>query len=782
MIRGTATVKLHPIKLAFLVDPNDKESLLKAIEINTFLWGGMYNPIIPTYRETPPTWEDRTLEQPDLQSIISGYLDNFDPIYVIPMGKCSDYPLDVGYRKKIDDVSDFFTSFEQYKTPIYGISIFEVLDYFFKEEFRFQQRYPQDISIPRFEPRYRLFLTSIFGALSEDIDTFFWENYTERLEAKQIKCSASNYLDFLDRQKLFFLRMTELYIEVDNYRKKCLFFLDEDSGLDIMDFWNLRAVGWNVSPIPKQYTQSDESKESILEFVAENYLPLEHTTILKSRSVSEDEYLPFLNLFEKSRRVSQTWYPQIWNESASILDYEKHISCRELTADTAKHDLSAKINFNTLPPKFLNRWRETPCFSNKVEWSLDDENNTPLAEVIPEGGGELAQFISGGGFPNEWHLSQKGLFYLGQYSVGAINLSRPQAEAIFIKWLALKGWKVQLSSAGRIAKQMIQQLQGIRGAHILAKKGIIELLNKMNSSNGKHLVEKAVRGKIQEIENQQSVFSKIIGKQILPQLIAYKVFQLGMRIQCPVCTQSSWYSVKDVDYELQCPKCLESLSFPSAPKEEIKWAYRTIGPFSSSNQAQGAYTVLLTLRFFKQFRLSWSAVTPLMSFTAEKNGTNLEADLALFFQEYKFLYPKTELIFAECKTFKSFKEKDTERMVNLGKQFPGAILVFATLKESLDDDEKQILKDVANCSRKNRKNKRPFNPIVILTETELISEDHFTRDWENAGDIRAELAQKIDPNVGPRILHEFSDFTQQIYLDMEPSDQPSEEQLEDVPF
>ena len=57
MTRGTVKVKLRPIKLVFLVNPKDKASLLKAIEINTFLWGGMYNPIVPTYKRIPPNWE-----------------------------------------------------------------------------------------------------------------------------------------------------------------------------------------------------------------------------------------------------------------------------------------------------------------------------------------------------------------------------------------------------------------------------------------------------------------------------------------------------------------------------------------------------------------------------------------------------------------------------------------------------------------------------------------------------------------------------------------------------
>ena len=69
MTRGTVKVRLRPIKLAFLVNPEDKESLLKAIEINTFLWGGLYNPIIPTYRRIPAKWKEGPFKNTDVQSV-----------------------------------------------------------------------------------------------------------------------------------------------------------------------------------------------------------------------------------------------------------------------------------------------------------------------------------------------------------------------------------------------------------------------------------------------------------------------------------------------------------------------------------------------------------------------------------------------------------------------------------------------------------------------------------------------------------------------------------------
>ena len=300
----------------------------------------------------------------------------------------------------------------------------------------------------------------------------------------------------------------------------------------------------------------------------------------------------------------------------------------------------------------------------------------------------------------------------------------------------------------------------------MASEGIIQLLREMNSSGEKFLSAEFVRDKIfREIANESRVL-KLKGEDILHHLVATKVFQLGMKIQCPVCTKHSWYSVKGNDYELQCPQCLTQFSFPS-DFQKIKWAYRTVGPFSSSNQADGAYTVLLTLRFFSNFPWFDGAMTPLMSFTAKKDEMEIEADLALFFQESKSRHSKTDLIFAECKTFNSFRKKDTNRMTDLGKAFPEAVLVFAKLEESLSDKEKKILCPLVNRSRKNRKNGRPFNPILILTGIELISEKHFTESWRETEGIHAKLAHSSTLSN----LLELCDFTQQIYLDMDPWDQ-----------
>ena len=788
MTRGTVKVKLRPIKLAFLVNPEDKESLLNAIEINTFLWGGIYNPIIPVYN--PTAAKRKNLPSKDLydKEAISGYLDNFDPDYVVPMGECSDYPFGVGDREKVKEIPEIFGLGEGFDLPEWGIGLFEVLNHFIEEEFKFQARFPQDVCLPDFDKNFSLFLSSVFGVLPKDIDKIFRTDFAQVLNAKKTDCSAANYVELLDPQKLFFTRMTELYLETNKYQKKSILLLDASNSLDIMDYWNLRAIGWDVFPIPYQFMQSDETTQHILNFAKEHYLSkgpeyeihgrtniYDKVPILESRSIRKSKHQHFLDSPKESNTGSQISYPCIWNREAR----EKYdLECCELVADTVEHEISTNqetIEFKTLDPKSAYSFQISNIsrFANEIEFRFHDDKEL-CANVIPSGDNELAELIYGGApevigrHPfNRYRLSKGRLVYLSRSPRSTIDLLTPQAETIFTKRLELRelrGWKVKLSPAGRIAKQMIRQLGGVSGTEILAKRGIIELLGKMNSKSGdqKSVSEELVWSEIQRISNQTEPGKVGEAESIRQRLIEAKAIQLGMAIRCLICRQFSWYSVERANYELQCPKCLEQFSFPPASKE-VNWSYRALGTFSLPNQAHGAYTVLLTLHFFSRFSSSRGATTPFMSFTAEKEGMQpIEADLALLFQDPEYKGLKTELIFAECKTFNTFQEKDRDRMIDLGKAFPGAVLVFATLNEFLSDAEKKLLRPVVNGFRRDRKNGHPLNRVLILTGTELVSESHLFQSWEEKEGVRAEIARIRTPIN----LLELCDLTQHIYLDL----------------
>ena len=801
MIRGTVKITSRPIKLAFLVNPEDKVSLQQTIEINTFLWAGVYNPIIPIYREPPAVWEGVPFEFLSVQEVVSGYLDNFDPDYVIPVGECVDYVPDVGDFKKIKNVSEILESVEtdDIPTPAYGIGVFEVLSYFFENELKFHRKYPLEICIPQFSGNFNLFFTSVFGKLPESIDAFFWEHAAKLLEAKKIDCSVLNYTEQLEPSKLFLRRMTCEYLTHNGYIGTCVYFLDATEPLDIIDYWNLRAVGRNVLAMPKQFLKEETVQKFVQGLIESEYDVHQRSknrhypriTILKSRSVSKDDMRQFSdslndtlsdlpNKVELPKFFIQFNYPRMWDKWTRGDD---HVECCDIISNITEHDISTNepsFRVKTVDPEFFHHipyGSGNPRYANEISLRWLYGEKELLADVIPHGNSNLARVI-GRYAPLCWRLSRKGLVYLSRRSESVMELSIPQAELVFTRWLELQGWKVKITSPGKIAMQMLQQLDGVHGTWILAKKGIIELLGDMSSDTNilkkvpkeltklqETLQQNGIQNSADEIEGfvkylreiktqlagdkrpmlTTTFWSRLLeiagnvvekkkdeskedrksqvefsAKQFRKKLIDSNALQLGLQFQCTTCNKRSWYSLTNADYEVRCPECHAHFSI-SQNIADIEWEYSTLGAFSSSNQAEGAYTMLLTLRFFSV--LLEGATTPLMGFEIQKDGIDcLEVDLGLFYTS-KFYESETKIILAECKTFNAFEQKDIDRMIKLGNAFAGATLVFAKLTESLSDDEKKILIPFVEKSWECHDNKQPYNPVMILTGKELLLEE-----------------------------------------------------------
>lgn len=779
MVFGTIYQKLRPIKLAFLVDPNDKAALLASIEINTFLWGGMFNLIIPTFRRAPHVWREKGLRTPNAKSVLKGYLDAYDPDYVVPVGKCAGYNLDIE-KERVISSSGILDGVEEDGLPKLGIGLFEVLRHLIEDELKFLRREPLDICLPNFKSPFSLFLKSVLGSLPQNIEKILQKSFENILGAKRISCSIGNYCDFLTPSKLFFRRISSLRITPVSGRawgeRQCVFVLDASEPLDIIDYWNLRAFGWNVLPVAKQAAESKGTRQLVVDFIEDNFVPdrlnprfYYSTILLKSRSLSERELKDFASSLKISapdkprefKYVFQDWFPRMWaNEE-----------CCELESRNERHDLSGiqeRITIKTLAPDFINGFGGYggKRFANEIELHVYGSKEL-IAEVIPEGNINPVKAIDSRGF-GEWRFSKKGIVHLSSYLDQSIDFSLPKAEDMFTEWLKLKKWKAEISTSGHIAKQMLKQLGGKWGISILANEGIIKLLEKMGGE--KSLEKEAFRGEISKIAKQKS--HTIDPNVILKGLTDVRVFRLGIELQCPICRQHSWYSIKDADYELQCPKCLDRFPLPSHSPKDIAWSYRTFGPFSLPNYAYGVYSILLTLRFFSQ--LLNGSTTPIVSFNAEKEGKKIESDLALFFRKATFGRNETELVFAECKTYNPFDRRDIGRMVFLADEFPGAFLVFATLRKSLTQKEKRLLRAVENRSRRNYKARRLYNPVLILTGMELFSDFGLNRTWKEAGGKHGALAKDWEFTD----LRFLCDATQQLYLDMKPLHQWFEEDLE----
>lgn len=153
-----------------------------------------------------------------------------------------------------------------------------------------------------------------------------------------------------------------------------------------------------------------------------------------------------------------------------------------------------------------------------------------------------------------------------------------------------------------------------------------------------------------------------------------------------------------------------------------------MGPFSVPNYAGGAYATVLALNTFaRDLDSNHANITYATNLHFGFGDDKLiEVDFTLWYQRGRIIDLEEEpvLVFGEAKSFasESFRQEDVDRMRQLGERFPGAFLVFATLKDALSDTEKKLVGDLALWGRAVLTDGRPHSPVIVLTGTELFAQ------------------------------------------------------------
>jgi len=783
-MKGSIHVKLRPLKFAFLINPGDTNALLEAIKTNSLLWGGAYNPIIPIHKKIPKFWKTDNpyiSSEKNVNEITKGYFDNFDPDYYVLIGNVNISKLGIPVERVLS-MNSLLPNNERQNILGYGINIFDIINHFIDTELKYVRRDPLNIFSPQINKSCELFLASVFGKLPDKYEKLFIEHYKTQLNLKTPKISIDNYAELLPRDNCFMRRFSTSFIELKNasysyaFNQHVLLYVDATNMNDIIDYWNLRATGRTVIPLTKQ----SGDKKPTIDFV-NNYLQeveksrnsghdLSHMSfVIKGRGVSHTDFDKFILGLKLPQpkpgvRFSVTkgyMFPRIWEAATRSYD---GVECCEFVVDERTYDIISKekyLNFNTVAPSFIGRYGGGNIrYANTI--ALDSYGSIePLSEVIPEGNGPRLVRSIGGMNMRDWRFSRKELINYVSSTAGKFTISIPLAKDVFTGWLESKGWKVEISPAGKIAYQMITQLNGIDSSSIISHKSVLDLLAKMEG--GEVLPKKVVFQSLAGISVQKRHL--IDRNTAIEILVDSGIIQLGFEIECTLCQQNNWYSLKEIDYHLNCAKCGGNFKVLASSISEKSWAYKSFGPFTTPKRGSGAFSVLLTYRFFAHL-MHGSSSTPIFSFTGSKGSTNIEVDLALFFKQNRFSQNySSRLLFAECKTFNDFSSGDIKRIKKLCKEFPSSEIIFATLKPKLSEKEKKMILPLANKARKLRLRGLPCNPIMILTSAELLSDYEPPYVWNEIGGFHQSYYEKYHNNYGRFNL---SDITQEMYLGMQP--------------
>ena len=754
--------RTRPIRLAFLVDPDNFEQVAEAVRLSSTLWGGLYFPIIELHETVPANWKEEPLpgfpaEDSSAEEVVIGCINAFDPDFLVQLPEnVPEYIRDLGIRTiKPADIWGDLSGWDE-SCPSLGVGLFEILDRVFEERFR---SVDLKIAFPKLPEEQYLFWAGVFGDVPSEFDhllkarcfrqpevdifrTDFGNGRAVGVLAAQKFSATAAYLFPVDLVCLYTNSFHSVFDRVPH-----IFFVDAENVGDVVDFWNLRAMGKSVLPIPVQFKESSELKKAVADFLKRSQRggdPAGGTGILDSvqflgaRSRSTEEVCEYAGSFEGGSLGLNNRYPRIWS-AGSHYDVPNDVYGEERSFINSANTKEDEIRIRSVLPKFRCYGRRRPVCANEI--TIDSYMGTDLAaEAFPRSSGKnFLRALSGPtSLPEDWRGGRNGLVRLAENGF-FMPQEAPSAERVFFAWLSDLGWnRLELSSAGVLAKRIHQKLGGFVSR--LQDKKLLGLIEHMNGGSvgqdGTPLDGNKIR---QEREISVGEVKKRLERKeptsqsLYDYALENGFFRLGAHVKCPNCFRHSWYSLESIGDSFICPKCLGT--FDAVGNLDASsgnpWYYKTAGPFSIPNYADGAYGVLLSLHFFNSLKHGnmGLGITPVMSFKAESpEGREMEIDFAAFWQSQAF-QRKVELILGECKTYGKFEDADFERMEYLALAFEEQkpVLVFSTLRESLEAKEKERIAGMTKIS-----------PVIILTARELFQSGDYVHDLQNICDVTQE--------------------------------------------
>jgi hypothetical protein len=735
----TIKQSLRPLKLFFLIKQNHQESYSEAVKLCSSLWGGIFFPILPVYKTFSVKLRKRYHFINSPYDFYKNTIRNFDPDYLV-VGK----GLNPDFIDKIKGEISSITMDELKKTAIegkgeYGISTIQILQFLKQAEFAFQRTDNLRMVFPKIGVR-NLWARTICGDvhslfLSKIKDVNLPKGYASfpNLQGINIKKAYHqeiwNYLD-ITKIKLHTLG-NPLWTS-----QFAVFIINPNSLSDLNDYWNLRALGWNLIPIPPNQLTNPffrtliEQQQS--EFNSFSRLT-NHISVL-----AFDEQI--INIIKKilvelngiqidnAKQVVYShhwWFPRFWSERET-LGYDKSAAVllgsetKKTTVSLSTEDLKIQIPIIKHPfyEAYINHI--SPRFSNEIVVEFEDiENESKYAQVLPDLKTKDLDFIIRGSGFGQWRFSKGTPIFFVKEQDEHLSFIIPSAKEVFAKWANSFGLEIRNSAAGKLAGELLKSIGGVYGTNFLASQGIPPLLSLFE--NGKVVLKKTLDS---EVNRQLNHFRDKNKGGIINRMLTKRIIEFGCQVQCLFCNQHSFYKLEELNEKLKCPVCHNIYLAPIHKPEDIKWSYRGLGPFSRNNKAEGLLSVLLTLRFFN-ITMHKSFLTPMLNFELIDHGKVLsEIDLGMFYTRYKPSSLPCDLFLCECKTENDFSNKDIKKMEGLGKRFPGSILTFVTLKSQLSANETTLISKMANKFRKGI-NKRPICPVLILTKNELMPNNIF---------------------------------------------------------
>lgn len=667
------------LRIGFLVRANEIRDVEQAASLNTGLWGGIYNPMIPVgvddglARQLVRLYRVDVLhpvtDDENLKSFMAGH-----PHLAWP--ECA--PDESGLLERNDKGRWF-----------------DVLDM----RPWYQRKWPQN-GYPFRTIRWdggmdalaSLFVC-LFGAFPA---AAYRDAYVKELAAEETVIAPGLALPgtlATDNAPIGATRTRLVPDSIIGWNQPGVYVGDPRQAADLVPFWNLRAAGSSLAFCPLEPFEVERMMAYLtghIEWCARwaRQAPGRRLSAWASRGYIVPESVRRLYPDDVPTDIAHvdrsTWNGLNVRPAVYRLDPQSVLANVEIAADGAP-----ALDFQ-IPP--IVDVQELPAAHRSQQFVTAIQ---PLTELDYEGYTLRLPRVAD---LNEWYSRETWLVpnrvradvrdlgvirRLYEYTVHA----RPVGFARIISRLFERAGIASVTShAGRIVQQLISQMSGLEGCRVFKIRGVRKLINSEDARGGVTrgaataiIFDKDAATGTASFDRYQRLFVEgrplSSADEAFNHLLRRGVFRPGLTFPCPKCTLEFWHALP-IDETARCSYCGHTFGVAPLLKDRGDWRFRLSGLFGREGREEGGIPVTLTLLQLQRLLGMTTTLIHVSGMDLRAPGLACEVDLAVLSSERD---GELEIALGECKGAGEITDEDVQNIVTAGQRLEDSGLAFFPL-------------------------------------------------------------------------------------------------------
>ena len=597
MATTSFSIRYRPVRIGFLVEDGRIDDLVMAAGLNTLLWGGIYNPVIPISCERLEFAEQLL----DLFSV--------DVLYTI-----SENEAVVAFKESHSSLRDPIygddSFYQDWHTRVY-LNSYNIANYYWERELRHKpDRGQSNCFLLRWDngdPLHSVFALQYgFFPTEYDLRDDCKRAFIEILRAKEVSLARDALLDpeFTTKISPLALTRSELTRQPHLLRGDGMYLGDENDFEDLLTFWNLRALGRNLLFLPRR------NLDRFQQLVAAHLQKLDER--LSSNPTIEDR----LSLYHRSAPDEEV---SAIRESLPIQKPLENSRCDKIVWN----------GLNVKPVNFHFRWERAPVIVDRTHGGYEVNIQLPemrflteaerglhreqlVAEVSPHSDfshpghvlrmpyiRKLNEFYSReiGKHPWEFRVLRNGIAGIIQTHTDRLTLYPISHSVLICKLLEFAGMKTEASQPGLLATKIIEKLDGIDGGRVFKIRGVRELIHSLKPAHSvthgeatKRIFSEGQFEKHEGLYIEPREAEKLTTGHVFDFLLRHGFFRGGLELSCDDCNLRNWLSLREINDEWECELLWRQESNGPAFTRQGRLAIPKKRPLCQGQQPRGGHT------------------------------------------------------------------------------------------------------------------------------------------------------------------------------------------------